>query len=95
MARLHLTGTLTHYRWDRCSQRLIAELSWINAETWRILDKMGLLHTCTATVLGVRALVLAARGCEGGLCEKNPGPAPTLGRQFQIVPKLRHHMMHS
>lgn len=52
----------------------------MSAETWYILDKLGLLHTCTATVLGVCALVLAAGSCEGGLGEKKPGAVPALGR---------------
>lgn len=42
MARLHLTCTLTLYTWGTCSHRLIAELSWMNAETWCILDNLGL-----------------------------------------------------
>lgn len=71
MARLHLACTLTHYRWDTNTHRLIAGLSWMNAEAWCNLDKLALLHTCTATLLGVCALVLAARGCEDAFVRRN------------------------
>lgn len=38
------------------SPRSVAELRWMNAETWHILDKLGLLNAFTAAVLGVCAL---------------------------------------
>lgn len=59
-----------------------------------VLVKLDLLHTCTATVLGVHALVLSAGGCRRGLCEKRPGAAPLLDRdsssQLQNGPTTGH-----
>lgn len=71
---------LPHYEWATCSRRWVSELSWMYAATWHILDKLDLLHTRTATVLGVHALLLAARGCRAGLCEERPVAAPVVDK---------------